>query len=221
MPSSPPWWAPQFQYRLTFRLVFGCQFHKNSYANRCFTRRKPFAIKLCVESINSYLDLMNIGFVKNIIIAGFPGGGKKIVMMYIVIYAHTKGLTMITVSMMCHQSIQLVGWHWHTFLCIPVDSGNNMSVYRMTELAILKFEHFPNRIEFIRSIHMIANEKIGQTLAKFDNFIDNNFDFFSVWMSTKETNFFLEHKTQHNSNLLEEVHFWCPLVLFHVTKLFL
>ena len=31
-----------------------------------------FAIKVCVESINSYLDFMNTGFVKNIIIAGFP-----------------------------------------------------------------------------------------------------------------------------------------------------
>ena len=35
-----------------------------------------FAIKVCVESINSYLDFMNTSFVKNIIIAGFPGGGK-------------------------------------------------------------------------------------------------------------------------------------------------
>ena len=54
---------------------------------------------------------MNTNFVKNIIIAGFPGGGKTFVMMYIVIYARSKGLTVIIVAMMCHQEIQLGGWH--------------------------------------------------------------------------------------------------------------
>ena len=58
-----------------------------------------------VESINSYLDLMNIGFVKTIIITGFPCGGKKKFIMYIVIYDHSKGLTVITVAMVCHQEI--------------------------------------------------------------------------------------------------------------------
>ena len=56
---------------------------------------------------------MNTGFLKNIIIAGFPGGGKTFVMMYIVIYDRSKGLNVITVSMMCHLEIQLGGWHWN------------------------------------------------------------------------------------------------------------
>ena len=50
----------------------------------------------------------------------------------------------------------------------------------MTELAIHKLEHFPNRIEFIRIIHMIANDKIGQTPTKFDNVIENFSKFFAV-----------------------------------------
>ena len=75
---------------------------------------------------------MNTGLVKNIIIAGFPGGGKIFVTMYIVIYSRSKVLTVITVFMMCHREIQLGGWHWHKLLCAPVDRGNNMSVYRMT-----------------------------------------------------------------------------------------
>ena len=58
-----------------------------------------------VESTNSYLDLMNNGLVKNIIIAGFPGGGKTFFIMYIVIYARSKGLTVITVAMMCRRAI--------------------------------------------------------------------------------------------------------------------
>ena len=45
---------------------------------------------------------------------------------------------MITVYMVCHQSIQLGGWHWHKKICIPVHSGNNMSLYQMKELDIYK-----------------------------------------------------------------------------------
>ena len=41
---------------------------------------------------------------------------------------------------------------------------------------------------------------------------------FAVWMFTKKTYFFLQHTTVHNSNLLEYVPIWFPLVLFHVTK---
>ena len=71
--------------------------------------------------------------------------------------------------------IQPGWWNWHKLLCIPVDRGNNMYIYRMTELAINKLERFPSIIEFIWSINMISNDKIGQTPAKFDNMIDNIF----------------------------------------------
>ena len=77
--------------------------------------------------------------------------------------------------MMCHRLIQLGGWYLHKRFCTPVDSSNNMSVCQMEELAIHKLERFPNKIEFIQSINMIANDKIGQTPAEFDNVIDNIF----------------------------------------------
>ena len=80
--------------------------------------------------------------------------------------------------MMCHRAIHLGGWHWHKLLCIPVDSGNNISIYLIKELSIQKLEHFLNIIYYIWSIHMIANDKIGQTPAKFDNVIDNTFKVF-------------------------------------------
>ena len=71
---------------------------------------------------------MNTGFVKKIIIAGFPCSGNFFVMMYIVIYPRSKGLTVIKVAMMCNREIQLGGWNWHKLLCIPVHCGNNMSL---------------------------------------------------------------------------------------------
>ena len=145
---------------------------------------------------------MNTGFVKNITIARFTGGGKTFVIVYIVIYSHSKGLTVITVAMMWHLAIQLGGWHWHKLLCVPVDRGKIMYVYLMTKLAIQKLERFPNRIEFIWSIYMIANGKISQLLPKLIMWLTIFSKFFAVWMFKKETNFFLQHMTQHSSNLL-------------------
>ena len=59
-------------------------------------------------------------------------------MMYIVIYDRSKGLTVITVTMIFNIEIKLGEWHWHKRLFVPVDHGNNMSVQQITELAIQK-----------------------------------------------------------------------------------
>ena len=88
---------------------------------------------------------MNTGFVKNLIIAGFTGGETFFVIMYILIYARSKGLTVIKVAMMYHQEIQIGGCHRHKLLCVPVDRGNNMSVYQIAELAIQKLKRFPQQ----------------------------------------------------------------------------
>ena len=64
---------------------------------------------MCVESINSYLDLINTSFAKNIIIEGFTGDGKESVMIYILIYSLSKGLKVITVAMMYHRAIKIGG----------------------------------------------------------------------------------------------------------------
>ena len=60
-------------------------FRKNPTQTDASYKEQVFAIKVCVESINSYLDFMNTGFVKYIFISGFPGGRKTFVTMYIVI----------------------------------------------------------------------------------------------------------------------------------------
>ena len=43
----------------------------------------------------------------------------------------------------------------------------------MIELSIDKLERYPNKIDFIWSIHIDANYKIGQTLSVLDNVINN------------------------------------------------
>ena len=48
--------------------------------------------------------------------------------------------------MMCCRSIQLGGWHFDKLSCIPIDRGNNISVYQITELAIEKLELFQTEL---------------------------------------------------------------------------
>ena len=111
-------------------------------------------------------------------------------MIYIVIYSPSKGLAVITVAMICHQAIQLGGWHWHKIVCITVDLGNNMSVNQMTELAIHKLERYPDIIKFIWSIHMITNDEFGKTPTKFYNVIDNIFKLFLQYECSQSKNIY-------------------------------
>ena len=96
-------------------------------------------------------------------------------MMCLVLYALSNVLTIITVELMDHRATQLGGLNWHEFLCIPVDRTNIMSVFRLTGLAWKKLDCHPQRKEFVKNIHVIFNDEIGQNNDKIDNFIDNIF----------------------------------------------
>ena len=82
-----------------------------------------------------------------------------------------------------------------------------MSTYQMTELAIQKIKTNRNIIEVVWSIHMIANYKIGQTTVKFDNIIEIIFKIVCGINVYKLKQIFLQHTTQHNCNLIEDIHF--------------
>ena len=62
---------------------------------------------------------------------------------------------------MCHKAIELGGWHCHKRFCIPVDGGKIIFVYLIIELDIHTLGSYTKIIEFIWSIHMVDNDKIG------------------------------------------------------------
>ena len=59
---------------------------------------------------------------------------------------------------------------------------------------------------------MIANDKICQIPARFDNVIENIFKIVCGMNFHKGNKFFLQHTTQQKSNLLDDVNLWYPLV---------
>ena len=94
-------------------------------------------------------------------------------MMYLAIYTRSRGLTIINAAMMAHRAIQLGVWHWHKLLRIPVDRTNNISVVKMTEIAIERLGKYPERIKFIKSINLFISDEICQRSAEFDDIIDS------------------------------------------------
>ena len=87
-------------------------------------------------------------------------------MQYIILYAASKGLTIVTTAIMSKRAIFLGGIHWHQLLCIP-HTTNGLSVHRTAELAICKLLRDPVKLDFIRCLDVIAADELGQLDDKF------------------------------------------------------
>ena len=93
---------------------------KNQIQSRESFVEQLFAIKLCKEAIDNYCNVNEqVHFTKNIGIRGFPGGGKTWCMMYCMLYAISKGLTVCTTAMMCKRALHLGGVHVNQVFKLP------------------------------------------------------------------------------------------------------
>ena len=77
-------------------------FKKSPSQSEASYHEQIFAIKNYMECIDKYGDIINNDFIKNIIITGFPGRGKTFIIMYIVLYTCSEGLTIVTIAIMSH-----------------------------------------------------------------------------------------------------------------------
>ena len=62
---------------------------------------------LGIKNLDKYADIIHPRLTKHIIITGFLGGSKTFIMMYLIVYTRSKGLTIITIAMIVHNVIQL------------------------------------------------------------------------------------------------------------------
>ena len=134
-------------FKLTFKLGCNCFFRKKfNQSDESFLEQK-FAIETCTHAIDSYRDLSNQSiYVKNI---GISGGGKTWSMIYCILYACSKGLTIVSAAIMYKRALQLGGIHFHQLFLIPIEE--NLIPHRNVELAILKLLKNMKKIEFLRS----------------------------------------------------------------------
>ena len=73
-------------------------------------------------------------YTKNVGIRGIPGGGKTWCMMYISLYAISKGLVCITTAFQCKRALMLGGIHKHQLFML--DTNDFTPTLRHAELAI-------------------------------------------------------------------------------------
>ena len=79
------------------------------------------ALRMAKTTIDQYLNAScQHTFVKCNIISGAPGSGKTFLMMYLAVYAVSKGLTVGITAMMSKRAIQIGGSHIHQMFCLPV-----------------------------------------------------------------------------------------------------
>ena len=83
-------------------------------------------------------------------------------MMYILLYALSKGNTVITTAMMCKRAIQLGGIHIHQLFQIPVE--HTSSAHRQAELAILALMRKPKKLDFLRALNVIFFDEMVKYL---------------------------------------------------------
>jgi predicted GIY-YIG superfamily endonuclease len=144
-------------------------FSKSDCQSDASFNEQKLAIEYCSAAIENYCQLTNI-FTKCTGIRGFPGSGKTWTMQYCVVYALSKGLTVISSSQMARRSIQLGGKHIAYLFGLTIEK--NISPHRRAELAISKLLRDPKKINFILGLDILFIDELGQLSSELIAILD-------------------------------------------------
>ena len=129
------------------------------------------AITSCVSAIDQYMDHTGQRcFIKSRVIAGFPGSGKSFVLTYIALYARSRGLKVMTTSLMAERAVHIGGIHIHKLFNIPVKQ--NASVSRVAELSIVSLKRHPEKLQILQMMDILFFDEIGQLSANMLSCLD-------------------------------------------------
>ena len=103
---------------------------------------------------------------KSVVIKGNPGAGNTICMLYITLYSISKGLYSTGSARMCHHSLQMGTQHWHSILCLRGNEDNVKKLYCRAEIAVRRIRRKPIVEDFLKILHLIYAEELGQLSAK-------------------------------------------------------
>ena len=92
-------------------------------------------------------------------------------MMYSMVYAISKGLTVCTTAMMCKRALQLGGIHIDQLFKLPYGSVR-VDAHRRAELAIIKLLGNPKKLDFMRSVDILFFDEMGQVSSLMLSILD-------------------------------------------------
>ena len=142
----------------------------------CFTRgenqseesfkEQLFAIQTCKHAIDSFTNItQQTVMTKSVIVRGHPGAGKTFCVLYMIIYALSKGLVGLPVAKMSHRSLQIGGSNWDKILCLRGNEDRS-NIHRRAENAIERIKKNRLKEDMILSLHILFTDELGQLSAE-------------------------------------------------------
>lgn len=122
------------------------------------------ALRHACYSISQYMDVESRYCAKSILILGDPGSGKTAMMNMTVLHAMIRGLNVAMSSVQCERSLALGGQHVHLMLSLPVNKG--MRPGHLADLAMRRLYRQPEKMQYLKSIDMLAFDEFGQLSAE-------------------------------------------------------
>ena len=119
--------------------------HFNQFQNQSeesFIEQK-LALSLSIQIINKYKTISGSEsrtYTKNVIIYGAPGTGKSFIGQITVLYCLSKGMNILTTSLLCVRANALGGIHLHKLFGLPCDDKLQLSPFKSAEKALEKLE---------------------------------------------------------------------------------
>jgi hypothetical protein len=104
------------------------------------------------------------------VLVGGPGAGKTTLLTMSLVKAVSMGLTCTVTALMAERAQSLGGEHLNRVFCIPVNNQCNTS--RLAELALIRMEKHPKRLEFLKTLDVLHFDEFGQLSAELLSVMD-------------------------------------------------
>ena len=144
-------------------------FAKSDLQSEASYEEQKLALASNVKAIDQYFSAPT-NFVMSSCTAGSPGCGKTSLLMQSAAYVLSKGLSGITTALLAERALTLGGLHLHSLLRLPV--GNQLTIQRSAELAVIKILRDPSLHNFLCTLDVLMVDEMGQLSAEMLSVMD-------------------------------------------------
>ena len=127
-------------------------------------------IKMCVNGIKSYLDIIRPYFPRSIVFEGAPGTGKSFCIMVLCAYCLSIGLKVMTTAVQATRALCIGGMHMHKLFAYPAKKSGNF--FRLAEEAIQSLLKYPITMNMLETVNVLFFDEIGQVSAEMISVLD-------------------------------------------------